>query len=148
MNPRLPLPLRRALLTAMCALGCQAFAAEYTASNLEEFKEAWNQLADGDTLKITGAIDFQGTDLTALPADARITLASDGHGTVSNFNYGDMSSVSMQNVNVAGTGTVRVGNMTDGMLSGTDESGIILSIESGSTLDLSLIHISEPTRPY
>lgn len=135
MNPRLPLPLRRALLTAMCALGCQAFAAEYTASNLEEFKEAWNQLADGDTLKITGAIDFQGTDLTALPADARITLASDGHGTVSNFNYGDMSSVSMQNVNVAGTGTVRVGNMTDGMLSGTDESGIILSIESGSTLD-------------
>lgn len=39
----------------MCALGCQAFAAEYTASNLEEFKEAWNQLADGDTLKITGA---------------------------------------------------------------------------------------------
>lgn len=135
MNPRLPLPLRRALLTAMCALGCQAFAAEYTASNLEEFKEAWNQLADRDTLKITGTIDFQGTDLTALPADARITLASDGHGTVSNFNYGDMSSVSMQNVNVAGTGTVRVGNMTDGMLSGTDESGIILSIESGSTLD-------------
>ena len=120
----------------MCALGCQAFAAEeYTASNLEEFQEAWNQLADGDTLRITGTIDFQGTDLTALPADARITLASDGHGTVSNFNYGDMSAVSMQNVNVRGEGTVRVGSMTDGMLSGTDESGIILSIESGSTLD-------------
>lgn len=111
----------------MCALGCQAFAAEeYTASNLEEFQEAWNQLADGDTLRITGTIDFQGTDLTALPADARITLASDGHGTVSNFNYGDMSAVSMQNVNVRGEGTVRVGSMTDGMLSGTDESGIIL----------------------
>lgn len=46
-----------------------------------------------------------------------------------------MSAVSMQNVNVRGEGTVRVGSMTDGMLSGTDESGIILSIESGSTLD-------------
>lgn len=135
MNPRLPLPLRRALLTAMCAFGCQAFAAEYTASNPEEFQEAWNQLADGDTLNITGTIDFRGTPLEALPADARITIKSDGHGTVSNFNYGDMSAVSMENVNVEGTGTVRVGSMTDGMLSGADENGNILSIEGGSTLD-------------
>ena len=135
MNPRLPLPLRRALLTAMCALGCQAFAAEYTASNPEEFQEAWNQLADGDTLNITDTIDFRGTTLEALPADACITIKSDGNGTVSNFNYGDMSAVSMQNVNVRGEGTVRVGSMTDGMLSGTDETGNILSIESGSTLD-------------
>ena len=38
MNLRLPLPLRRALLAAMCVLGSQTFAAEYTASTLEEFQ--------------------------------------------------------------------------------------------------------------
>ena len=40
MNLRLPLPLRRALLAAMCVLGSQTFAAEYTASTLENFKQS------------------------------------------------------------------------------------------------------------
>ncbi len=80
MNLRLPLPLRRALLAAMCVLGSQAFAAEYTASTLEEFQAAWNQMANGDTLNITGSIDFEGIELSALPADAAIVLKSDGHG--------------------------------------------------------------------
>lgn len=70
MNLRLPLPLRRALLAAMCVLGSQTFAAEYTASTLEEFQTAWNQMADGDTLTITGSIDFEGVELGSLPADA------------------------------------------------------------------------------
>lgn len=135
MNPRLPLSLRRALLAAMCALGCQAFAAEYTVSNLEEFKSAWNQLADGDTINVTGTIDFNRTELSALAPNAGITVKSDGHGSLINFNYPDMSAVSMQNVNVEGDGTVRVGNMTDGMLSGVKEDGTVLSIENGSTLD-------------
>lgn len=135
MNLRLPLSLRRALLTAMCAFGCQAFATEYTASNLEEFKTAWSQLADGDTITVTSAIDFQGTELSALAPNAGITVKSDGHGSIINFNYPDMSAVSMQNVNVQGDGTVRVGSMTDGMLSGTGEDGAVLSIENGSTVD-------------
>ena len=116
MNLRLPLPLRRALLAAMCVLGSQAFAAEYTASTLEEFQAAWNQMANGDTLNITGSIDFEGIELSALPADAAIVLKSDGHGKISNFNYKDMSAVEMQDLNVDGEGTVRVGSMTEGML--------------------------------
>lgn len=135
MNLRLPLSLRRALLAAMCALGCQAFATEYTASNLEEFKSAWNQLADGDTINVTGTIDFKGTELSDLAPNADITVISDGYGSLVNFNYQDMSAVSMQHVNVEGDGTVRVGNMTGGMLSGTEEDGAVLSIEDGSTLN-------------
>ena len=65
MNLRLPLPLRRALLAAMCVLGSQTFAAEYSASTLEEFQTAWNQMADGDTLTITGSIDFEGVEFPA-----------------------------------------------------------------------------------
>ena len=135
MIPRLPLSLRRALLAAMCSLGCQAFAAEYTASNLEEFKDAWNQLADGDTINVTGTINFNRTELSALAPNAGITVKSDGHGSLVNFSYPDMSAVSMQNVNVEGNGTVRVGSMTDGMLSGVEEAGAVLFIENGSTLD-------------
>ena len=135
MNLRLPLPLRRALLAAMCVLGSQAFAAEYTASTLEEFQAAWNQMANGDTLNITGSIDFEGIELSALPADAAIVLKSDGHGKISNFNYNDMSAVEMQDLNVDGEGTVRVGSMTEGMLSGRSDAGNTLSIEDGSTLD-------------
>ena len=135
MNLRLPLPLRRALLAAMCVLGSQAFAAEYTASTLEEFQAAWNQMANGDTLNITGSIDFEGIELSALPADAAIVLKSDGHGKISNFNYKDMSAVEMQDLNVDGEGTVRVGSMTEGMLSGRSDAGNTLSIEDGSTLD-------------
>ena len=123
MNLRLPLPLRRALLAAMCVLGSQTFAAEYTASTLEEFQTAWNQMADGDTLTITGSIDFEGVELGSLPADASIVLKSDGKGNISNFNYKDMSAVNMQHLNVSGRGTVHVGNMTEGMLSGWDEEG-------------------------
>lgn len=102
MNLRLPLPLRRALLAAMCVLGSQTFAAEYTASTLEEFQTAWNQMADGDTLTITGSIDFEGVELGSLPADASIVLKSDGTGSISNFNYKDMSAVNMQHLNVSG----------------------------------------------
>ena len=132
MNLRLPLPLRRALLAAMCVLGSQTFAAEYTASTLEEFQTAWNQMADGDTLTITGSIDFEGVELGSLPADASIVLKSDGKGSISNFNYKDMSAVNMQHLNVSGRGTVHVGNMTEGMLSGWDEEGNTLSIENAS----------------
>lgn len=136
MNPRLPLPLRRALLTAMCILGSQAFAAEYTASNLEEFQTAWNQLADGDTLIVAGNINFEGTELSTLPTDAVITLKSDNNSRIiSNFNYKDMSAVDMQNLAASGQGNVHVGNMTEGSLGGLDDSGTILSIENGSTLD-------------
>lgn len=135
MNLRLPLPLRRALLAAMCVLGSQTFAAEYTASTLEEFQTAWNQMADGDTLTITGSIDFEGVELGSLPADASIVLKSDGKGSISNFNYKDMSAVNMQHLDVSGRGTVHVGNMTGGMLSGWDEEGSTLSIENGSTLE-------------
>lgn len=135
MNLRLPLPLRRALLAAMCVLGSQTFAAEYTASTLEEFQTAWNQMADGDTLTITGSIDFEGVELGSLPADASIVLKSDGKGSISNFNYKDMSAVNMQHLNVSGRGTVHVGNMTEGMLSGWDEEGNTLSIENASTLE-------------
>lgn len=135
MNLRLPLPLRRALLAAMCVLGSQTFAAEYTASTLEEFQTAWNQMADGDTLTITGSIDFEGVELGSLPADASIVLKSDGKGSISNFNYKDMSAVNMQHLNVSGRGTVHVGNMTEGMHSGWDEEGNTLSIENASTLE-------------
>lgn len=47
-------------------------------------------MANGDTLNITGSIDFEGIELSALPADAAIVLKSDGHGKISNFNYKDM----------------------------------------------------------
>lgn len=143
MNPRLPLPLRRALLAAMCVLGCQAFAAEHTASNLEEFQAAWNRLDDGDTLNITGNIDFEGIELSSLPAGAGITLKSNGHSTISNFNYKDMSAVDMQNLAVDGRGNVHVGNMTEGTLSGTDETGTILSIENGAILDGTYLILEE-----
>ncbi|MEG2248457.1 MAG: hypothetical protein RSB88_06040, partial [Akkermansia sp.] len=83
MIPRLPLPLRSALLAAMVAVSATAYSASavttHTVNTLEEFTNLWNggTLADGDIIKLTDeSYDFSAAALGELGEGVNVTITS------------------------------------------------------------------------
>ncbi|MEG2586384.1 MAG: hypothetical protein RSB24_08915, partial [Akkermansia sp.] len=144
MIPRLPLPLRSALLAAMVAVSATAYSASavttHTVNTLEEFTELWNggTLADGDTIELTDdSYNFSAVELDKLGEGVKVTIASDNDKSpvvLTGFSYEDMGAVSLNTITMK-FGAVEdkhivVGNMTHGFFDTDEELGTTQVIET------------------
>ncbi|MEG0587915.1 MAG: autotransporter domain-containing protein [Akkermansia sp.] len=151
MIPRLPLPLRSALLAAMVAVSATAYSASaattHTVNNLDDFTELWNGgiLADGDTIELTDdSYNFSAVELDKLGEGVKVTIASDNDKSpvvLTGFSYEDMGAVSLSTIKmnfgaVEGERIV-VGNMTHGSFNTDEELGTTQVIETVASSILS-----------